>query len=161
MAFTLNNIKTSGLAYSSPIAYALGMGEVRAKVLLTNATDAQMARQRLIPQDQVRHYLADAMVDTGAVTMVIPPHVLHHLGVESGRERMAVLADGSRRGVPVTSALGVEILGRDTIDEALVMGDEVLIGQTILEKTDLLVDCANRQLVPHPDHPDQPILKVK
>jgi len=137
------------------------MGEVRAKVMLTNAMDAQMARQKLIPPDQVRRYEADAMVDTGAVTMVIPPHVYHRLGVESGRERVAVLADGTRRGVPVTSALEIELLGRDTIDEALVMGDEVLIGQTILEKTDLLVDCVSRQLVPHPDHPDQPILKVK
>ena len=137
------------------------MGEVRVKTLLTHATDAQMARQKLIPLEQVRRYEADAMVDTGAVNMVIPPHVYQRLGVESGRERKAVLADGSRRGVPVTSALEIELLGRDTIDEALVMGDEVLIGQTILEKTDLLVDCTNHQLMPHPDHPDQPILKVK
>ncbi len=137
------------------------MKDIRAKIILTNAMDSQMARRHLMPADQVRRYEADAMVDTGAVTMVIPPHVYQRLGVESGRERMAVLADGSRRGVPVTSALEIELMGRDTVDEALVMGDEVLIGQTILEKTDLLVNCATRQLMPHPDHPDQPILKAK
>jgi hypothetical protein len=37
----------------------------------------------------------------------------------------------------------------------------VLIGQTVLEKTDLLVDCLHGKLVPNPAHPDQPILKIK
>jgi hypothetical protein len=53
-----------------------------------------------------------------------------------------------------------EILGRDTIEEALVLGDEVLIGQTVLEKLDLQADCANRRLVPNPAHPDQLVSKV-
>jgi hypothetical protein len=38
---------------------------------------------------------------------------------------------------------------------------EVLIGQTVLEKLDLLADSANRRLVPNPAHPDQPVSKVK
>jgi Transposase, Mutator family len=51
--------------------------------------------------------------------------------------------------------------GRDTLEEALILRDEVLIGQTILEKLDLLVDCANQRLLPNPAHPDQPVSKVK
>lgn len=47
------------------------------------------------------------------------------------------------------------------MEECLVLGDEVLIGQTVLEKTDLLVDCANARLVPNPEHPDQPISKIR
>jgi hypothetical protein len=47
------------------------------------------------------------------------------------------------------------------MEEALVLGDEVLIGQTVLEKLDLLVDCAKQKLVPNPAHPDQPVTKVK
>ncbi len=54
-----------------------------------------------------------------------------------------------------------DILGRDTLEESLVPGDEVLIGQTILEKLDLRADCSNRRLVPNPAHPDQPVSKVK
>ena len=54
----------------------------------------------------------------------------------------------------------VEINGRDTLEEALVLGDEVLIGQTVLEKLDLFVDSRGR-LIPNPAHPDQPITKVK
>jgi hypothetical protein len=61
----------------------------------------------------------------------------------------------------VTEPLIVELEGRDTLDEALVLGDEVLIGQTVLEKLDLHVDCQQRRLIPNPAHPDQPVTKVK
>jgi len=70
-------------------------------------------------------------------------------------------ADGRREAVGVTEPLVVEIEGRDTLEEALVLGDEVIIGQTVIEKLDLLVDCVNRRLVPNPAHPDQPVSKVK
>ncbi len=61
----------------------------------------------------------------------------------------------------MTEPLVVEIDGRDTLEEALILGDEVLIGQTVLEKLDLFVDSRRRRLVPNPAHPDQPITKVK
>ena len=41
------------------------------------------------------------------------------------------------------------------------MGNEVIIGQTVLEKLDVLADCVNQRLVPNPAHPDQPGAKVK
>jgi hypothetical protein len=37
----------------------------------------------------------------------------------------------------------------------------VLIGQTVLEKLDLLADCAGRRLIPNPKHPDQPVSMVR
>ncbi len=43
----------------------------------------------------------------------------------------------------------------------MVLGDEVIIGQTILEVLDLLVDCNSRQVIPNPAHPDQPVVKIK
>jgi hypothetical protein len=74
---------------------------------------------------------------------------------------MAEYTDGRTETVSVTEPLVVEIDGRDTLEEALILGDEVLIGQTVLEKLDLFVDPRRRQLVPNPAHPDQPITKVK
>ena len=53
----------------------------------------------------------------------------------------------------VTGPVVVEIDGHDTLDEALVLGDEVLIGQTVLEKLNLLVDCEGRRLIPNPRRP--------
>ncbi len=61
----------------------------------------------------------------------------------------------------ITSPLVIELEGRDTLEEALILGDEVLIGQTVLEKLDLFVDCQHQVLVPNPAHPDQPVSKVK
>lgn len=137
------------------------MGEIRVKVKITNALDESLARRGQLARDAVRTYEADAMVDAGAVRMVIPPHVMEQLGVQERARRVAEYADGRKESVAVTESIVVDIFGRDTLEEALVLGDEVLIGQTVLEKLDLLADCANRRLVPNPAHPDQPVTKVK
>jgi hypothetical protein len=42
----------------------------------------------------------------------------------------------------------------------MVLGDQVLIGQTVLEKLDLFVDCSGQRLVPNPAHPDHPVARV-
>lgn len=137
------------------------MGEVRAKVKLTNAIDEALARRKQLPANEIRVYETDALVDTGAVTSVIPIHVAQRLGLEARGRRVAEYADGRQDIVGVTEPLIIECIGRDTLEEALILGDEVIIGQTVLEKLDLLVDCANRRLMPNPAHPDQPVLKVK
>ena len=110
---------------------------------------------------EVRTHEADALVDTGAVRMVLPPQVAARLGLGIRGQRVAECADGRTAAVDITEPLVVEIDGRDTLEEALVLGDEVLIGQTVLEKLDLFVDSRRRRLVPNPAHPDQPITKVK
>jgi len=137
------------------------MGEVRTQVKLTNAIDEALARRGQLPADRVRVYETRALVDTGAVRSVLPVHVVQQLGLEIRGQRVAEYADGRREAVGVTEALVIEIEGRDTLEEALVLGDEVIIGQTVLEKLDLFVDPINQRVVPNPAHPDQPISKVK
>ena len=137
------------------------MGEVRVVTRLTNAVDEELVRRGLLSADQVRSCEADALVDTGAVRTVVPPHIAALLGLAFRGQRTAEYADGRTEAVSVTGPLVVELQGRDTLEEALVLGDEVLIGQTVLEKLDLFVDCQGRRLVPNPAHPDQPITKVK
>lgn len=138
-----------------------GMGEIRVKVLLTNSLDEALNRRKKLKKSAVRRYEADALVDTGAVRSVIPAHVMQALGVLSRGNRVAEFADGRKETVAVTEPIIFDVMGRDTLEEALVLGDEVLIGQTVLEKLDLLADCANRRLVANPAHPDQPVTKVK
>ncbi len=137
------------------------MGEIRVKVLLTNAMDAALHRQKKLAKKKIRTYLADALVDTGAVLSVIPPHVQAILGVGIRGTRVAEYADGRKEEVGITEAIEFDVMGRNTLEGALVIGDEVLIGQTVLQTTDLLADCRNRCLIPNPAHPDQPVLKVK
>ena len=137
------------------------MGEVRARVKLTNAIDEALARRGKLASDQIRVYEAQALVDTGAVRSVLPVQVVQQLGLRIRGQRVAEYADGRRDVVGVTEPLIIEMEHRDTLDEALVLGDEVLIGQTVLEKLDLVVDCVTQRLMPNPAHPDQPVSKVK
>lgn len=137
------------------------MGEVRVKVKLTNALDDALFRRGQLAKDEVRVYEADALVDTGAVRSVIPTHVVEKLDVGIRGNRVAEYADGRKESVELTEPVLFDLMGRDTMEEALVLGDEVLIGQTVLEKLDLLVDCANQRVIPNPAHPDQPVTKVK
>jgi clan AA aspartic protease len=137
------------------------MGEIRVKVRLTNALDEALARRGQLTAGQVRTAELDAVVDTGAVRTVVPTQVIQDLGLQIRGQRVVEYADGRKEPVGVTEPLLIECLKRDTMEEALVLGDEVLIGQTVLEKLDLLADCANRRLIPNPAHPNQPVTKVR
>ena len=129
------------------------MGEVRAKVRIINAVDEALARRGRLRPDRVRSYEVQAVVDTGASRTVLPSHVARRLGLAIRDRGIARCADGRRRTVGMTEPLVVEIDGHGTVDEAIVLGDEVLIGQTVLQKLDLLVDCEGRRLVPNPRRP--------
>ena len=137
------------------------MGEVRVKVKLTNSLDLGLARRGKIAESEIRRYEADALIDTGAVSSVIPANVMEQLGLLSEGQRLAEYADGRKDIVELSEPIQFEIFGRKTTEGAMVLGDEVIIGHTILEVTDLLVDCANRRVIPNPAHPDQPVVKIK
>jgi clan AA aspartic protease len=137
------------------------MGEVRAKVKLTNALDEMLLRRGQLSVGQVRTYEADAMVDTGAVRCVLPSHVVQLLGLQTLGQRVAQYADGRLDVVDLTEPFTLRVLGREEMETAMVLGDEVILGQTALEKLDLVPDCVNQQLIPNPAHPDQPVSKVK
>jgi clan AA aspartic protease len=137
------------------------MGEVRTKVRLLNVADASAAAAGKLNPDQVRWIEADALVDTGAVRSCVPAPLLHQLGVQPYDQQMVEYADGRKESVALADGVRFEILNRRSSDDALVLGDEVLIGQTLLEKMDLLVDCVNRRLIPNPAHPDVAVNKLK
>jgi clan AA aspartic protease len=137
------------------------MGEVKVKVRLTNLFDRAAAREGRLPPEKVRSIEVDALVDTGAVLSAVPAEVARALGLQPTDKQFAEYADGRREEVDLAEGIRFEIMNRHCSDEALILGNEVLIGQTVLEKMDLLVDCQRRQLVPHPDHPISPIIKVK
>ena len=136
-------------------------GEVRVKAKLVNALDQALVRRGHLDASQVHVYEADALVDTGAVRCVLPPHVAEQLGLARIGQRVAEYADGRQEAVDLTEPFTMEILGRQELEDAMVLGNEVIIGQTALEKLDLMVDCAGQRLVPNPAHPDQPVSKVK
>jgi predicted aspartyl protease len=137
------------------------MGEVRVKVKLTNAVDEAMVRRGLLTADKIRSYEAEALVDTGAVRSVLPIHVVRLLGLAIVGKARATYANDAAEDVDVSEVVGINLLGRRTTEEMLVLGSDVLIGQTVLESLDLQVDCMNQRVIGNPAHPDQPIIKIK
>lgn len=124
------------------------MGEVIVDLKLTNARRPELQRT-------VR-----AVADTGAMLSSIPASLAVELGLEPSRYAQARLADGSRQVIGIVESLRFEIEGRMVSDEAIVMGDQVLIGQTVLEKMQLMVDCTGRRLVQDPEQPEYPVYRV-
>lgn len=137
------------------------LGEVRVKVKLTNGGDEVLVRRGLLTADKIRSYEADALVDTGAVRSVLPIHVVQLLGLAIVDKARATYANDAAEDVDVTEMVGITLLGRRITEETLVLGSEVLIGQTVLESLDLQVDCTNHRVIPNPAHPDQPVIKIK
>ena len=137
------------------------LGEVRVKVKLTNGGDEVLVRRGLLTADKIRSYETDALVDTGAVRSVLPIHVVQLLGLAIVDKARASYANDAAEDVDVTEMVGITLLSRRITEETLVLGSEVLIGQTVLESLDLQVDCTNRRVIPNPAHPDQPVIKIK
>ncbi len=49
--------------------------------------------------------------------------------------------------------------GRANVD-AMIMGAHILLGVTVLEKLDLMVDCNRHRLIPYQGTFDQPVFRV-
>ncbi|MBR8837440.1 MAG: retroviral-like aspartic protease family protein [Stigonema ocellatum SAG 48.90 = DSM 106950] len=136
------------------------MGEVRVQVKLTNAVDEVLVNRGLLNPNQLRVYETQALVDTGAVRTVLPMDIVQQLGLRIRGQQLAKYADGRQESVGLTGPVMIEVEGRETTEAALVTGDEVLIGQTVLETLDLHVDCKNQRLIPNPAHPDSPVFRI-
>lgn len=112
-------------------------------------------RQRSLP---VR-----ALVDSGAVFMIIPSHVALQLGfdLEEVSTREVILADGSRKAVPMVGPLRVRFGDRHCDLSALVFGDEPLLGAVPMEMMDLVLNPATQTLSVNPASPYLPVALAK
>ena len=137
------------------------MGEVKATVKISNAIDAGMFRRGLLTREQIRTVTVEAVVDTGAVRSCIPVDVQRQLGLETVRHINAQMANGLTESVALTEGGDMEILDRIVTEAFLVLGSEVLIGQTALESTDLLVDCNRQKVITNPDHPNSVVIRIR
>ena len=137
------------------------MGAVRVKIQLKNAIDEALVNRGLLAPNLLRQLEIEGLVDTGAVGLVIPQRVVEELGLRIRGEKIFQRKNGSEESIGTTEAIIIEYEGRETVNEALVVGNEVLIGRVILAKLDLLVDCKNQRLIPNPEHPDYPVAMIK
>ena len=137
------------------------MDEVKATITIRNATDVGMHRRGVLTVDQIRSITVEAVVDTGAVRSCIPVDLKEKLGLETIRHINAQMANGQTESVELTEAAYIDIMDRVATESFLVLGSEVLIGQTALESTDLLVDCNQQKVITNPDHPNSAIIRIR
>src|SRR5687768_12005290 len=133
------------------------MGQVKMTVTLRNARDVVMARLGHLAPEQVHTVEVDALIDTGTFRSVVPPAVAERLGLIRLMRTETQMADGRWGEAEVTEPFYVELYGRQAVADALVMGDHVLLGATVLEETDLVVDCKRQRLIPNVGTWEQPV----
>jgi clan AA aspartic protease len=104
-----------------------------------------------------------ALVDSGAVFMIIPEHMAIQLGFDLTEvsQREFILADGSRRVVPMIDPLRVHFSDRYCDLSALVFGDEPLLGAVPMEMMDLVLHPATQRLTVNPASPYLPVAMAK
>ena len=136
------------------------MGEIRASVTLENRDDRALVYRGHGVEADVRRTTVEGIVDTGAVSLVIPEEIARELGLQPWGTRTVVYADERREERPVTDVT-IEIGNLATRTEAIVgpVGSQVLIGQLVLEALDLSADCRRGTLAPR--HPEGPVLALR
>ena len=132
------------------------------KIKLTNMRDAILASAGHLAPDRVRSAEIDALIDTGATTLIIPEDVAALLGLTVAERRKVKLANGQLADSQRVTDIKLEICGRDMPIDAFTLpaGTTALVGQIPLEALDLVVDPRRQELRPNPAHPDGPIVKA-
>jgi clan AA aspartic protease len=121
------------------------MGLVYAAIELANPSD-----------DRLEPIEVSALVDTGALWLIIPEHVANQLKIKTLEQREVTLADGAKRLVPYAGPVKVRFKNRTGFTGALVMGNEVLLGTIPMEDMDSIVPPLKQMLIANPENPNIP-----
>ncbi|MDR1985824.1 MAG: clan AA aspartic protease [Treponema sp.] len=137
------------------------MGTVYTEITLKNAGDVSEFQRGHVSEQEVRTTTVQALVDTGAGSLVISEPVREKLGLTVKGLRSAALANGGREVCRLTEPVEIRWKDRYTTCHALVLPgvEEVLLGAIPLEDMDLLVDPARQELTGA--HGDEVVCMVK
>ena len=105
----------------------------------------------------------NALVDTDATFMCVTEEVAVQLGfdITEVSRQTVTLADGHQRRVPKIAPIEIAFANRTYVTEAVVLGNEPLLGVLPLEAMDLVIDPRRRALVVNPKHPNYPVASAK
>jgi hypothetical protein len=95
--------------------------------------------------------------------VLLPEDEVDKLGLMRGEKVIVTYADERKEELPTGLGLEVTIGGRTAVTDCVIGPPlcEPLIGQIVLEELDLLVDAAGKRLIPRPESPNRPWLKLK
>lgn len=130
------------------------MGKVTVTAKIESLEDLfSMWQGRLAPEQVRTVEVTDALVDTGAIGLMVPKRLIDQLGLRQYRSRQAKTVGGVVS-LGVYQAAQLTVQGRDCTVDVYEIGDDlpVLIGQIPLEALDWVVDTRNQRLIGNPDH---------
>jgi len=139
------------------------MGEVKVEVELENAADRELVLRGYLKEEERRSFKVSVLVDSGAVMLVLPQDQVEALGLREMGKAIVTYADERKEERPLAGVVTVRVGSRVASVNCVVgpPNSEPLLGQVVLEMMDLLVDCTQRKLVPRPESPFLPLLKMK
>ena len=139
------------------------MAEIIVDLELENFGDRVLQQRGYGTEESVRRLNIKAVVDTGAVMLLLPQDVVTTLGLQTQRTVIVAYADERKEERPVAGVVTLRIGNRTMTTECIVGPplSEPLIGQVVLEELDLLPDCQQRRIIPRPESPYFPLLKLK
>ncbi|MDR3296948.1 MAG: aspartyl protease family protein [Prevotellaceae bacterium] len=127
------------------------MGVVQTEITLKNGLDVSNAELGLLKQSDIRQTTLQAIVDTGAWTLVINEDIRKQLGLRiSGTDPApSTLADGTEVYSQLAGPLEVYWRDRRVLCDALVLpnAQDVLLGAIPLEAMDLVVSPRTLEVV--------------
>jgi clan AA aspartic protease len=126
------------------------MGLITTQIELRNPLDS-----RLTP------FKTSALVDTGAMHLCLPQHVVVQLGLQAVQQREVTTADGNRHVCDYVGPVEVTFGNRSCFVGALVLGEEVLLGAVPMEDLDLVISPGRQTVEVNPDAPNIPSSIVK
>jgi clan AA aspartic protease len=137
------------------------MSQLYVPVILRNAREYVLARHGHLAADQVHTYESQhALIDTGALHVVLPPHVAEQLGLLLMGSTGATMADGRLVEGEMSEPVTIELFQRQLSINAIILGETILLGALVLEGLDLAVDCARGKLMPNLGTWDQLVFRV-
>jgi clan AA aspartic protease len=139
------------------------MGYVYAKITLQNSFEVIAAERGFIPEGNVKKLTVNALVDSGAMTLIINEEIAKQLNLPVRDQYEVTLANGSRHKCDYAGPVDIRFENRFSSCNALVLPgtDEILLGVIPLEEMDVIIDPRSQQLVVHPDRPHCAGAKVK
>ena len=125
------------------------MGTVHAEITLKNAHDESKAQEGLIKTEDIRAITVQAIVDTGAMSLVITEELCQKLGLAKKGEKFVQIANGQRVSCKLTEAVEIHWKNRiSTLSAVVIPGAKtVLLGSIPLEDMDLMVNPVTQELV--------------
>ena len=123
-------------------------------------TYANIGLESIFPKRRID---VKALVDSGSVFLTVPQHIALQLGFDTEETvtREIILADGSRKAVPMIGPLRVHFADRYCDLSALVLGDEALLGAVPMEMMDLVIHPSDQTLTVNPASPYVPVALAK